>query len=222
MIMEHLKKIPLFSGLHEEQLDKIKSVCREICHNKGDFIIYQGDTCNGLFIMLSGKVRVFLSNEEGREIILEDLKDGDFFGELSLLDEQPRSATVKALSDVRLMTLNRLDFMKTLNINPGMSIKILSVMGQRLRKADEMLTTLAFMDVCGRVSKLLIDRANDKGDELPDGCIKIESPTHQSIADQIGASREAVTKAMKSLSVQRIIAVDGREITIDPQQFEIF
>jgi len=94
-------------------------------------------------------------------------------------------------------------------------------MSRRLRKANEAIETLTFLDVSGRVAKFLKDIANDNREKLVNGFVKIPCPTHQAIANQIGASREAVTKAMKSLSSNGLISINGKEILISPKQFEI-
>ncbi|HHT9130529.1 MAG TPA: Crp/Fnr family transcriptional regulator, partial [Candidatus Brocadiaceae bacterium] len=221
MNTDYLKTIPLFLNLSQEQLNFIESCSRKFSVTKGTVIIYQEDNSLDLFIILSGKINVSLLHEDGREVTLDILTQGDFFGELSLFDKNPRSATVTAISDSKILILPRVFFIKLMMENPDMIFKFLQVMAARLRKADEKIDTLTFLDVCGRVSKLIIDLAKRKGEKLPDSTIKIRCPTHQVIANQIGASRESVTKALKSLISKGLINVKDKELVISQKQFEI-
>ena len=221
MNTDYLKTIPLFLNLSQEQLNFIESCSRKFSVTKGTVIIYQEDNSLDLFIILSGKINVSLLHEDGREVTLDILTQGDFFGELSLFDKNPRSATVTAISDSKILILPRVFFIKLMMENPDMIFKFLQVMAARLRKADEKIDTLTFLDVCGRVSKLIIDLARRKGEKLPDSTIKIRCPTHQVIANQIGASRESVTKALKSLISKGLINVKDKELVISQKQFEI-
>lgn len=219
--MDYLKNIPLFSSLSRKQRNIIQSSCRSINFSKESIILNQGEDSSDLYVILSGKAKVSLINEEGREIILDILSKGDFFGELSLFDRMPRSATVIATANTDIIMLQRGAFIKIIKENPDITVNLLTVMARRLRNADERIETLAFVDVYGRVAKILIDMAKNKGKPLSDGSIKFVRPTHQVIADQIGASREAVTKAIKSLISRGLIIVSGKEITITPKQFNI-
>lgn len=221
MNADYLKDIPLFSDLNPEQLNFVQSGCRKFSVTKGTVIIYQEDTSVDLFVILSGKVDVSLLHEDGREVTLDILTQGDFFGELSLFDKKPRSATVTAIKDSKILVLPRPFFIKLMTDNPDMIFKFLPIMAKRLRKADERIETLTFLDVCGRVAKLIIDAARGKGEELPTGMVKIHCPTHQMIANQIGASRESVTKALKVLVSKGLVKVKDKEIIISPKQFEI-
>lgn len=221
MKLDYLKNIPIFSNLSSKQRNLIQSCCRNITVSTSKVILYQEEQSYDLYIILSGKVKVSLINKSGREVILDTLTDGDFFGELSLFDEKPRSATVTAMSSASIMVLPRDAFMGIIKKNLDIMVNLLTVMAMRLRNADERIETLAFVDVYGRVAKTLIDIAKSKGKVSSDGFIAIQGPTHQMIADQIGASREAVTKAFKSLVASGLIIVNGREITITPKQFNI-
>lgn len=220
--LEHLKNVSLFSSLSRKQLQIIHSNFREVFVPKNTIILQQDEQSFDLYILLSGKVKVALINEDGREVVLDIFKEGDFFGELSFLDNKPRSAAVTAVSDVKMLVLVKDAFLKILKENPDIAINLLSGLAKRLRKANDTIETLTFLDVYGRVAKALIDLANENGEQLPNGCVKIQCPTHQSIANQIGASREAVTKAMKSLKSKGLITMTGKEIIITQKQFEIF
>jgi CRP/FNR family cyclic AMP-dependent transcriptional regulator len=170
-------------------------------------------------IIVKGKVKVSLVNPEGREVVLDILEKGDFFGELSFLDNRFRSAMVTAMTDVRLMFIERDSFRTIVRENSDIAVNLLSVMASRLRKSNEMIETLAFLDVAGRVAKLLIEMAGESGEEMPHSFLRIRALKHQTIANRIGASREAVTKAMKSLAANGLVAMDGKDMVISPRQF---
>lgn len=217
MKSDYLKNIPLFSNLRRRQIELIQSCCSNITVSANNIILYQEEQSFDMYIILSGKVKVSLINEDSREIVLDILNEGDFFGELSLFDKKPRSATVTAISDAKIIALQRDAFMRIIKENADIMLNILSVLARRLRRADESIETLAFLDVSGRVAKMLIDLAKDKGKRLSNNSVRIQSSTHRVIADQIGASRESVTKAIKSLVSHGIITVNGRVITIKPK-----
>jgi CRP/FNR family transcriptional regulator/CRP/FNR family cyclic AMP-dependent transcriptional regulator len=221
-LLEHLKNVALFSHLPKKYLELIQSNFREITLPKGSIILQQKEQTFDLHILLWGTVKVTLINSAGKEVVLDILREGDFFGELSFLDHKPRSATVTAITDVKMLVLAKEVFLRILQENPDISINLLSGLAKRLRKANETIETLTFLDVSGRVAKILIDMANETGEQLKDGFVKIQCPTHQYIANQIGASREAVTKAIKSLRSKGLILMAGKEIMIAPKQFEIF
>ena len=214
-----LKTIPLFSNLNEKQIELFKESCQHFSFPKGTIILQQRERSADLFIVLSGSVKISLVDQEGRETILDFLEKGEFFGELSLFDAMPRSATVTAMSNTEILIMARDTFLKTICQYPDVMLGLFSVVVKRFRKADERIETLTFLDVKGRVSKLLIDSALKKGERLSGGFARISRPTHQSLANQVGSSREAVTKALKSLINDGLIAVKGNEITIASKQF---
>jgi CRP-like cAMP-binding protein len=216
-----LKTVPLFSRLSSAYLGLIEANCKELSFPKGATILEQQEPTFDLYVILSGKAKVSLVHKDGREIVLNILREGDFFGELSFFDKRSRSAMIVALTGMRMLFLPRDTFMGILRSNSEIAIHLLYGMAGRLRKANESIQTLTFLDVSGRVAKYLIDLACHSGERLQDGYVKVVCPTHQAIAHQIGASREAVTKAMKSLISNGLIAAKDKEVIIAPRQFEI-
>ena len=221
LFTEGLKRVALFSRLPEGQLDLVAAGCRQLSFSKGAPIIQQTEESYDLYVILSGSVKVTLYNEDGREVVLDTLHEGDFFGELSLLDRKPRSASVSALTDVSMLVLTQSSLLQALRQSPEIAINLLFVLTKRLRKADETIETLAFMNVSDRVSKVLLDFARANGEKMPNGCLKIQCPTHLTIANQIGCSREAVTKTFKSLADCGILVAQGKEMIIDPQKLQV-
>jgi CRP-like cAMP-binding protein len=204
-----LKRVPLFSDLSEAELARFAEVTREREYPRNSVILFEDDPGDALYIVSSGQVKVVLIGEDGREVILSVLGDGDFFGEMSLIDDEPRSAHVIAMKDSRLLVLRREDFRTQLQQHPAVALTLLRVLVQRLRRADEKIGSLVLLDVNGRVAQLLLDLAEESG-----GPQITRKLTHHTIAQMIGSSRETVSRAMRELVDRGLIAVSRREITI--------
>ncbi len=207
--LDDLKRVPLFSDLAEGELVRFAEVTREREYPRNSVILFEDDPGDSLYIVSSGQVKVVLIGEDGREVILSVLNDGDFFGEMSLIDDEPRSAHVIAMRDSRLLVLRRDDFQQQVQQHPSIALKLLKVLVQRLRRADAKIGGLVLLDVNGRVAKLLLDLADESG-----GPKVARKLTHHTIAQMIGSSRETVSRAMRELVDRGLIDVTRREITI--------
>jgi CRP-like cAMP-binding protein len=206
---EVLRKVPLFSDLAEPELVRFAEIAREREYPRNSVILFEDDPGDALYIVSTGQVKVVLIGEDGREVILSVLGDGDFFGEMSLIDDEPRSAHVIAMKDSRLLVLRREDFQAELEREPRIALKLLRVLVQRLRRADEKIGGLVLLDVNGRVAQLLLDLSEESG-----GPTITRKLTHHTIAQMIGSSRETVSRAMRELIDRGCISVSRREITI--------
>lgn len=206
---DFLATIPLFSGLPEEELERFAELTRERSYPKGSVILFQDDPGDSLFVLRGGRVKVVLIGEDGREVILGVLEPGAHFGELALIDDQPRSAHVIAMEDAQLLVLRREDFKRRVEANPTVAWALLTELSRRLRRADVKIGGLVLLDVPGRIARLLLDLADETGSG------QIEKPlTHQTIAQMIGASRETVSRAMKDFQDAGLIRVERRRISI--------
>ena len=206
---DFLATIPLFSGLPEEELERFAELTRERSYPKGSVILFQDDPGDSLFVLRAGRVKVVLIGEDGREVILGVLEPGAHFGELALIDDQPRSAHVIAMEDAQLLVLRREDFRRRVEANPTVAWALLSELSRRLRRADVKIGGLVLLDVPGRIARLLLDLADESGSD------QIEKPlTHQTIAQMIGASRETVSRAMKDFQDANWVTVARRRITL--------
>ena len=206
---EFLATVPLFSGLTPDQLARFADVTMEKTFPRGSVIVFEQDPGDSLFVVRSGRVKVVLLGEDGREVILGILEVGEYFGELSLIDEQPRSANVIAMEDAALLVLRREDFRKRVEEAPTVAWALLMGLSRRLRQADSKIGGLVLLDVPGRVAKLLTDLAKESGsDAIP------RVLTHQTIAHMIGASRETVSRTMKDFQEAGWIGVVRRRVTI--------
>jgi CRP/FNR family cyclic AMP-dependent transcriptional regulator len=208
-IAQFLGTIPLFRGLSQPELARFADVTREKDYPKGSVILFEDDPGDSLFIVRDGRVKVVLVGEDGREVILGVLGVGEHFGELSLIDDQPRSAHVIAMEDSALLVLRRDDFRRRVEETPTVAWALLQELSARLRRADEKIGGLVLLDVPGRIARLLLDTANGSGNETLDTPL-----THQTIAQMIGASRETVSRAMKEFQDAGWISVEQRRITL--------
>lgn len=206
---DFLSTIPLFSGLPADELARFADLVRDRSYPKGSVILFQDDPGDSLFVVRLGRVKVVLIGEDGREVILGVLEPGAHFGELALIDDQPRSAHVIAMEDAQLLVLRREDFRRRVEANPSVAWALLTELSRRLRRADEKIGGLVLLDVPGRIARLLLDMAAEGGGVTIDKLL-----THQTIAQMIGASRETVSRAMKEFQEAGLITVDKRRISI--------
>ena len=208
-IANFLRSVQLFSKLDDAELQRFAELTREKTYPKGSVILFEDDPGDSLFVVKDGRVKVVLVGEDGREVILGVLGETEHFGELSLIDEQPRSAHVIAMEDSTLLVLRSDDFRRRVEANPEVAWALLQELSRRLRRADGKIHGLALLDVPGRIARLLLDFADEAtGDRL-------EKPlTHQTIAHMIGASRETVSRTMRDFQNQGWINVERRRISV--------
>jgi CRP/FNR family transcriptional regulator, cyclic AMP receptor protein len=206
---DFLASVPMFSGLQRDELLKFAELTRERTYPKGSVILFQGDPGDSLYVLRQGRAKVVLIGEDGREVILGVLEPGAHFGELALIDDQPRSAHVIAMEDSQLLILRREDFRRRVEANPSVAWALLTELSRRLRRADQKIGGLVLLDVPGRISRLLLDLSAETSNGT------IEKPlTHQTIAQMIGASRETVSRAMKEFQEEGLIRVERRRIAV--------
>ncbi|MFI5310216.1 MAG: Crp/Fnr family transcriptional regulator [Gemmatimonadales bacterium] len=206
---DFLATVPLFKSIDASELAPFADAVREKSYPKGSVILFEHDPGDALFIVREGRVKVVLLAEDGREVILGLLGVGEYFGELSLIDEQPRSAHVIAMEDSVLLVLRREDFRKRVEANASVAWSLLAELSRRLRRADGQIGSLVLLDVPGRIARMLLDTADEGGGPL------IEKPiTHQTIAHIIGASRETVSRSMREFKDAGWITTERRRIRI--------
>lgn len=206
LIEKFLKNMPIFRGLSETHLVRVSDNFCFISVKKGEIIFYESDACTDMYMVLDGVVRASLINQEGQELILATFNSGDFFGEMSLLDGNPRSATVIAAEDSVLGILKREQFLSVIKNEPMIAIELLSALVQRLRMTDEMIGSIAFLDVSHRIVKLLLGIANTECvTDANAAFLRINKLTQKELAARTGATREAVSKALKLLVFKGII-----------------
>ena len=198
-----LRNVPIFSVLPENQLSLLTSVVSRRSFTRNKTIIAAGDPTDSLYVIISGRLKVMMSDDEGREVILAILNPTEFFGEMGLVDDSPRSATVVTLEACELLVLAKRDFKSCLEQNFEMAMTVMRGLVKRLREADQKIGSLALMDVYGRVARLLLEMA-----ETIDGQkVVTKKLAKQDIAKMIGASREMVSRVMKDLQTGGFIEV---------------
>jgi CRP/FNR family cyclic AMP-dependent transcriptional regulator len=205
-----LENVPLFSGLSSAALAEIEQHGTVKSFRKNAIVINQDDETYSLYVILSGSVKVFISGEDGREAILNHQSAGDYFGDLALIDKQPRVASVMTTEASKFMIISREDFMACLSENPEIAINLIKPMTSRMRMLARNVSNLALLDVYGRVARVLLEQA----EEQEDGEMITEKLTQQEIADMVGASRAMVCRILKDLKSGGYITVVKKRITI--------
>ena len=205
-----LKAVPLFASFPDEQLRMLTTVVSRKSATRATTIMAGGDATDSLYIVLSGRLKVMMSDADGKEVILSILGPGEFFGEMGLIDDAPRSASVVTLEPCELLYLSKRDFKKCLAENFEMAMAVMRGLVRRLREADRKIGSLALLDVYGRVARLLLDMAEDVNGEK----IVTKRLPKQDIAKMIGASREMVSRVMKDLQVGGYIEMRGSNIVL--------
>jgi CRP/FNR family cyclic AMP-dependent transcriptional regulator len=206
--VDALRSMPIFESLSVERLVPIARVAVFRKVPRGATVLRAGDRTDFVYFILSGTLKVLVSDEEGREVILSILNPGEFFGEMGVLDDNPRSATVATTSPCELVVISKADFKRCLAENFDVSLFIMRSLVKRLRTADRNIESLALMDVYGRVARLLLEMAEK--DEEGQQVVK-RKISKQDIAKMVGASREMVSRVMKDLHLQGLIQEgDGR------------
>lgn len=196
-----LKRVPLFSGLTDSQIERLAAGSVRRSFPKGRTIVAEGEPSQSLYVLLSGRAKVQRSDTEGKEVILSVLGPGECFGEMSLIDDAPRSASVITIESCDFMSLNKESFKSMLTSSPEICMRIMKFLVRRLREADKKIETLALLDVYGRVARVLLDFSELVGN---DRIVRSKLP-RQEIAKMIGASREMVSRVMKGLEVEGYI-----------------
>jgi CRP/FNR family cyclic AMP-dependent transcriptional regulator len=207
-----LRAVPMFSSVSDDALESIASLLIERAFPKHKTIVEEGAPGDYMYIIVEGRVKVTKLSGDGREKILELLDVGDFFGEMSLFDEAPRSASVKAMSEVRIMALARNDFLRLLARSPDLALSVIQELTRRLRLVDEQASSLSFQRVKERTMGLLLRLAREEPSQ--DGRPRTPVLTHQQIADMIGTSRETVTRAIKGLKAEGWLEQDGKHYLV--------
>ena len=214
-----LKRVPIFSGVSDESLRKIAAITTERYYNKKNIIFHEGDYGDTLYIIKSGRIKIAKVSIDGREKTLTILQTGDFFGEMAIFDNLPRSATAEAIDhDIKLLSISKSDFERLIHENPTIALMIMRDLTRRIRQVNQQVEDLAFKDVHGRVASTLFNlleaeqKQSDKGaKDKKEISLKM---THQDLANMVGSSRETVTRALNRLQDEGIIAISHQQIKI--------
>ncbi|MEI6476940.1 MAG: Crp/Fnr family transcriptional regulator [Actinomycetes bacterium] len=209
-----VRKAPLFSALDDASAASLRASMETIKLGKGTVLFSEGDEGDHLYVIVEGKLKLGTSSGDGRENLLSVLGPGEMFGELSLFDPGPRTATATAVTDVRLLSLGHDKVIPWVTQHPQVALDLLGRLSQRLRRTNEVVGDLVFSDVPGRVAKALIDLGERFGKETPEGLYVNHDLTQEELAQLVGASRETVNKALADFAGRNWIRLDGRAVLI--------
>ena len=215
-----VKGVDLFSELTEEQLGLLANLVVVQDFNRDETVVLEGDcSMKALYLIASGTVQVYMTGVDGRETILSFLERGDFFGEMSLIDGEPRSASVRTVTDAQLMIIHREPFLTLIRQTPEIAMSLLSEMSKRLRKANKQIGSLSTMSVSGRVAGTLLNLMEERGMRIHTDngqmvTVIHNRPTQQQLADMSGTTRETVSRICSMLVKANAIAMTGKDIVI--------
>ncbi|SIO40674.1 Crp/Fnr family transcriptional regulator [Fibrobacter sp. UWB11] len=215
-----LKGVELFSELNEEQLGMIANLVIVKNFNRDETVVLEGDdSVQALYLIATGSVQVYMTGIDGRETILSFLERGDFFGEMSLIDGEPRSASVRTVTDATLLVIHRESFLSLIRKTPEIAMALMSELCKRLRKANKQIGSLSTMSVSGRVAGTLLNLMQERGVRIHTDngnmvTVIHNRPTQQQLADMSGTTRETVSRICSLLVRANAIAMTGKDIVI--------
>ncbi|MBT9171811.1 MAG: CRP-like cAMP-activated global transcriptional regulator [Syntrophomonadaceae bacterium] len=215
---EVLKKVPFFEDLTDAELSMIAAVMTEKAFARNELIFLEDDPGEGMFIIRQGRVKVSKSSADGREQILHILKEGDIFAEVVLFDQGVYPASAEAVEETRVWLLRNGDMEVLLQNHPKLAVKLLRLMGRRLRQAQLLIRDLALHDTCGRLAGLLLRFARREGERTERGIVLDLDLTRQELASMIGTSRETVARILSRFQREGLLELDKQKIVIRDEQ----
>ena len=214
-----LVRSPLFSQLAPTELDKIAALLRRRRYRADEPVFREGDPGTALYIVDTGEIRILLGGADGKEVVLSLLGSGEFFGELALLDGEPRSADAVATVPTELLILPRDDFLRLLREVPAVAVNMLAALSRRFRRTDRLVHDAAFSDVRTRVTRLLIELAETRGRPGPAGVTIGPHLTQGELASMVGATRESINKCLRSYAAQGLLRHErGRLVLLNVER----
>jgi len=215
MHKQAIKNVPLFSDLTDQELGFLAVSGSRRKFPAKNVVFQEGEPGEVLLIILSGKVKVFLSGKDGQEFILTLLGPGNFFGEMAILESAPRSASVITMEPCEFLLLSQKDLMALLKKHATIALKILKNLSQRLRKANEQIRSLVMCDVYGRVGRCLLNLAETQGGKANGQFFVPNRPSFQELAKMVGCSRETLSRTIKALKDNGCLTVTRNAIYIN-------
>lgn len=214
MDIQDLQMIPLFSELSDSHLQDISHFAVKQLYKKDNMVLIEEEVGSTMFVIVSGRVKISRISDEGREVILSILVDGDFFGEMAILDGQTRSANAVTLEDTELLIIRRENFLEMLHKYPQVAINLLKELAHRLRRSDSQIKSLSLQNALGKVASTLLRIADDSG-IIKHGQVEISHlPPQQDLANMAGTSRETISRVIKSLNMLGYVKKEGSKLKI--------
>lgn len=209
-----LKKVPLFAEFGDEELGAVAALVQTRRFAKHAVLVYEGDPGDALYIVVKGNVAVTRLSNEGKESILSILKEGDFFGEMGVLDASPRSATIKALGEVEVAILSRRDFLDMLARSAQMSLRLVLTLSARLRATNQAIQAASYQDIRTRLASLLLNLEKNFGERVEGGTRLTLRLTNQEMANMIGTTRETVNRMLNRFWDEKLIDMRTANVVI--------
>jgi CRP/FNR family transcriptional regulator, cyclic AMP receptor protein len=209
-----LRQAPLFSSLDDEAADSLRASMSETRIGRGDVLFHEGDSGDRLYVVTDGKIKLGRTSADGRENLLAILGPGQMFGELSLFDPGPRSATATAVTPCTMVSLGHDELLRWLEDQPSVARGLLNQLAARLRKTSDVVADLVFSDVPGRVAKALLDLSRRFGRTADDGIHVHHDLTQEELAQLVGASRETVNKALADFAMRGWLRLEPRSVVL--------
>ncbi|MFI5363536.1 MAG: Crp/Fnr family transcriptional regulator [Elusimicrobiota bacterium] len=214
-----LKRIPFLSALAPAHLRQVYRLAREVELKARQPVFAKREDADAMFIVLSGRVKIFTDSGGKKRKTFAYLKEGEFFGEMALVEDLPRTASAQAVAPTRLLLIRKKDFQRLLTRNPRVALYLLKTVCARLRRANQDLEGMLFRNILGRVAKVMLDQAQRSGEACNEGGLALkERFTQQELADLVGTTREPLTRALASLRRAGLVGVtpDGRYSVPEP------
>ncbi len=209
-----VRRAPLFAGVDDESAETLMSSMTRTHMERGDVLFHEGDRGDRLYVIAEGKIKLGRTSPDGRENLLAILGPGEMFGELSLFDPGPRTATATAIAETQLLGLGHEQLQEFLTSRPRVALTLLAALARRLRRTNESLADLVFTDVPGRVAKALLDLAKRFGRQTEDGIMVSHDLTQEELAQLVGASRETVNKALADFATRGWLKLEARAVLL--------
>ena len=214
MEIKFFKKIPFLSEFSDDELKEMSDLSERRKFPPGSIVLYEGDKNKTPYLILKGRIKVVLSDKKGKEIIVSILKEGDYFGEMALFDQLPRSATVVTLEDSEFLIISPEVLLDKISKNPRLSLKLLSEMSKRLRKTDKQIGNLALLDVKGRVARILLNLFQEAPLENGKDYKTVARPPLKDIAAMSGTTRETASRILNDFFKNNLIHLTRKNIII--------
>jgi CRP-like cAMP-binding protein len=214
VVHDAVKRAPLLAGLDDDAAQSLLSSMTPLRMERGDVLFHEGDRGDRLYIIAEGKIKLGRSSADGRENLLAILGPGEMFGELSLFDPGPRTATATAVAETQLLALGNDQLQEYLTQRPRVATTMLAALARRLRRTNESLADLVFTDVPGRVAKALLDLSKRFGRPTEDGIMVSHDLTQEELAQLVGASRETVNKALADFATRGWLKLEARAVLL--------
>jgi CRP/FNR family cyclic AMP-dependent transcriptional regulator len=212
---ELLARVPMFTGFGARELDALVPAARAVTVAARQELFHKGDAGSQLYVVIDGRLKALTTSPEGDDVVFNVMGPGEVFGEVALLSESPRSATVRAIDRCELLVLDRRDFLAFLKRSPDVAVRMLGVLAERLKNASELVEDVQFLNLPVRLAKKLVLFADRYGSEGKDGSVKIDLKLSQEEwGDLVGTTRESINKQMRAWADDGLIRIDAGFVTL--------